>query len=126
MAFAIPANLAIPQVAASKIIGILLAILLLAGGGFWAGHHVGGLAGKAAVAEQQAEEGRQAMAAVRSQLELQAKGQEALAKQLAKVPSRETIQQLVEANPSGCALPAPVADGLRKQAAKARHAYPGP
>lgn len=63
---------------------------------------------------------------INKQLELQAQGQEKLDKRLSSLPKKDAIREIVHANPSGCDIPAAVADELRKQADQAERARSSP
>lgn len=103
-----------PQVGGVKILAYGLAVLLLAGGGWGAGYHFGGLS-----AEKQLAEAKEGFVAdqlnnIQKQLELQAQGSAQLDKRLSALPKESTVREIVKDNPSGCVLPPAVVDGLRK------------
>ena len=103
----------------AKLLGAILASLLALGGAFGAGWHVRGLSAEADAKEQQNQLLANQLNDINKQLQLQAQGQEQLQKALAKVPGKETIREVVKQNPSGCVLPAAVADQLRQHVEQA-------
>jgi hypothetical protein len=109
-----------------KPVGFVLLAVALVGGGYWRGHHVASLACERDAEKVQNELLAAKLEAIDKQIALQAEGQEKLTAALAKVPGKETIREIVKNNPSGCVLPQPVVDGLRRQTDEARRAYPGP
>lgn len=99
-----------------------LAVALLLGAVFSAGYGLRDLQADKAEAKQLSGLLADQLNDINKQLELQAQGQQRLTESLARVPGKETIREIVKQNPSGCVLPEPVADGLRRQVDQANAA----
>lgn len=100
----------------------LLAIALFLAAVFGAGYGLRDLQADKADAQQLSGMLADQLNSINKQLELQAAGQKKLNESLARVPGKETIREIVKDNPSGCVLPGPVADGLRRQVDQANAA----
>lgn len=109
-----------------KPVALVLAAVLLIGAGFASGYHVRDLSADAAATKVQNNLLADQLNNINKQLVLQAEGQKAITDKLARVPSKDTIREIVKVNPSGCTLPSPVTDGLRDQVSKANAARSTP